>query len=68
LIVTAGLGQNKKADTVEIHWPSGEVDRLTNVDADQFVTVQEGKNIISVHPYGKPPMTAPKATVLRKAK
>jgi hypothetical protein len=60
LIVTAGLGQNKKADAVEIRWPSGETDRLTNVAADQNVTVQEGKAIIRAHPYGKPPMMVAK--------
>jgi hypothetical protein len=68
LIVTTGLGQNKKADVAEIRWPSGEVDRLTNVSADQFMTVQEGKAIISAHPYGKPPMTASKGTAPTKAK
>jgi hypothetical protein len=55
LIVTAGLGQSKKADTVEIRWPSGEIDRLTNVAADQMVTVQEGKGIARTHAYGKAP-------------
>ena len=59
LIVTAGLGQNHKADSVEIQWPSGTVDRLTNIAADQYVVVQEGKAIVSAHAYGKPPMKAP---------
>jgi hypothetical protein len=68
LIITTGLGQNKKADVVEIRWPSGEVDRLTNVAADQYVTVQEGKAIISAHQYGRPPITASKAAASKKAK
>jgi hypothetical protein len=58
LIVTAGLGQNKKADAVEIQWPSGTVDRLTNLAADQYVVVQEGNAIVKAHPYGKQPMRA----------
>ena len=37
-----GLGRQAKADLVEIVWPSGTVDRLDNVDADQFLTVREG--------------------------
>jgi hypothetical protein len=61
LVITAGLGQSQKADVVEIRWPSGEVDRLTNVAADQNVTVQEGKAIVSAHPYGKAPMVTNKA-------
>jgi hypothetical protein len=68
LVITAGLGQNKKADAVEIRWPSGEVDRLTNVAGDQYVTVQEGKAIISAHPYGKPPLVASNTAASKKAK
>jgi enediyne biosynthesis protein E4 len=42
LILTFGLGGTAKADRVEIEWPSGQHDTLTNVDADQIITVQEG--------------------------
>jgi len=34
-----GLGQLTKADAVEIRWPSGQVDKLLNVNAGQTVTV-----------------------------
>ncbi len=37
-----GLGSQAKADVVEIVWPSGTVDRLDDVAADQFLTVKEG--------------------------
>ena len=37
-----GLGSQAKADLVEILWPSGTVDRLEGVSADQFLTVKEG--------------------------
>ncbi len=37
-----GLGNQSKADLVEILWPSGTVDRLEEVSADQFLTVKEG--------------------------
>lgn len=37
-----GLGSQAKADLVEIVWPSGTVDRLEDVSADQFLTVKEG--------------------------
>jgi enediyne biosynthesis protein E4 len=38
-----GLGKSFLAHQVEIQWPSGVVDRLTDVKADQFIVVQEGR-------------------------
>jgi enediyne biosynthesis protein E4 len=52
LVLTFGLGAQTKADSVEIQWPSGQVDKLSNVNAGQTVTVQEGKGITSARPYG----------------
>jgi hypothetical protein len=45
LVLTFGLGSSAKATSVEVTWPSGQVDRLSNVDADQTITVQEGKGL-----------------------
>lgn len=42
-----GLGSQAKADMVEILWPSGTVDRLEEVSADQFLTVKEGAGRVS---------------------
>jgi hypothetical protein len=36
-----GLGSNPSADLVEIQWPSGVVQQLRNVPADQIVSVRE---------------------------
>jgi hypothetical protein len=36
-----GLGPDQRADTVEIHWPSGEVQKLENVEVDQILKVTE---------------------------
>jgi enediyne biosynthesis protein E4 len=36
-----GMGTNAVASEVEIHWPSGIVQRLHNVSADRVVTVKE---------------------------
>lgn len=36
-----GLGPNKTADQVEIHWPSGTVQQLKNLPADQTVKLRE---------------------------
>jgi hypothetical protein len=47
LVLTFGLGGAARADNVEITWPSGQVDRLNNVEAGQTVVVEEGKGITS---------------------
>jgi len=52
LILTFGLGAETKADIVEIQWPSGAVDKLSNVNASQTVTVEEGKGIVNARAYG----------------
>jgi hypothetical protein len=41
-VLTFGLGTRMQADAVEIRWPSGQVDRLTNVRTGQVVPVREG--------------------------
>jgi hypothetical protein len=38
-----GLGENHSADVIEIHWPSGTVQTLTDVPADQVLKVTESK-------------------------
>jgi enediyne biosynthesis protein E4 len=54
LVLTFGLGAQTKADSIEIQWPSGQVDKLSNIAAGQTVTVQEAKGVIASRPYGKP--------------
>jgi hypothetical protein len=46
LALTFGLGRNTAAKSIQIDWPSGSKDRITNVPADRFVTVQEGTNTV----------------------
>jgi len=45
LRVHFGLGHASQADRLEIRWPSGQVDSLENVPADQLIYVEEGKGI-----------------------
>jgi hypothetical protein len=52
LVLTFGLGQQSKADSVQIEWPSGQVDKLSNVDVGQLITVQEGKGVVANRAYG----------------
>ena len=41
-----GLGKRTKIDSLEITWPSGQVDRLTNLAIDQIIAVKEGTGVI----------------------
>lgn len=52
LPLTFGLGKPEpsKMVSVEIVWPSGHKDSIFSVNANQFITVQEGKGIIAAHP------------------
>jgi enediyne biosynthesis protein E4 len=53
LVLTFGLASHEQADAVEIRWPSGQVDRLANVRADQIITVREGQGIVRAKPLAK---------------
>ena len=66
LVLTFGLGAATKADAIEIRWPSGQVDKLAGVTADQTLTVQEGKGIVGNRAYGKGASSLP--AVKRAAK
>jgi hypothetical protein len=50
--LTFGLGKPEegKTLTLQIAWPSGKADSMTSVKPNQFITVQEGKGIISAQP------------------
>src|SRR4051794_31172512 len=55
LVLTFGLGSQTKAEAIEIQWPSGQVDKLSEVNAGAIITVQEGKGVISTSAYRKAP-------------
>jgi hypothetical protein len=46
-----GTGDAKTIDTVEIRWPSGAVQVLEDVPADQFLTVRENDRETPIRPY-----------------
>jgi hypothetical protein len=50
LSLTFGLGDQQRAEAIEVAWPSGLVDRIGPTTANQIVTVQEGKGAITVAP------------------
>jgi hypothetical protein len=57
LPVTFGLGRAAKLSSLEITWPSGQIDKLPATDANQTITIEEGKGIVSRRPFEK--KTAP---------
>jgi hypothetical protein len=51
LRVHFGLGSASKVDLIEIHWPSGAVDKIENASADRFLTVEEGGRTMQEPPH-----------------
>jgi hypothetical protein len=41
-----GLGKRSKIDSLVISWPSGQVDKLSNVPIDKIIAVKEGAGIV----------------------
>jgi len=52
-VLTFGLGVHTQAEAIEIRWPSGQVDQLKNVGADQIVTIKEKEGIAAAKPLAK---------------
>ncbi len=42
LALTFGLGKDAKTGAIDIEWPSGVKQHLSNVNANQYLTIQEG--------------------------
>jgi hypothetical protein len=60
LPLTFGLGKPEDGKTVklDIRWPSGSKDSISNIKPNQFITIQEGKGIISAQPIVFSPSTS----------
>lgn len=50
LALTFGLAKDATVTAIEVEWPSGAKDRVTNVAANQFVTIEEGMGITAKAP------------------
>lgn len=50
-----GLGSAEKVDRIEIRWPSGIVDQIENIQANQTIAVEEGNGLAA---RGFPPLGA----------
>ncbi len=60
LRVHFGLDHSAKADAVEIKWPSGTTDKLTDLAANHLYVIQEGGKILKVVAMGATPALASK--------
>lgn len=46
LALTFGLGKDDRATSIEVEWPSGTRQKLSDVPANQFLTISEDKGIV----------------------
>jgi len=61
-----GIGDATTVDSVEIHWPSGVVEKISLPSVDRFFAIEEGKGIIpsvydSMKPKKLPPVSLQRA-------
>ena len=50
LPLTFGLGTADAVDSIRVTWPSGQVDLVTELDANQHVTIREGEGVVETWP------------------
>ena len=46
LVQTFGLGKDASVASIDVEWPSGAKDHLSNVAAKQLITIEEGKGLV----------------------
>ena len=46
-----GIGKADRVDVLEVHWPSGQVDTMKDIKANQLVYVKEGQGITKTEPF-----------------
>ena len=55
LRVHFGLGNADRVQLLEIRWPSGQIDQLKNISANQLIFVKEGEGIVRTMRFSKSP-------------
>ncbi|MGH9704542.1 MAG: ASPIC/UnbV domain-containing protein [Candidatus Acidiferrales bacterium] len=53
MILTFGLGSHLQADSLEVKWPSGQIDKLAKIGSDQIITIREGQGLAASRPLNK---------------
>jgi hypothetical protein len=54
-----GLGKADVVPSLEIRWPSGTIDRVDRVRANQFVVVEEGRGVVGRRAAARPRAEGP---------
>jgi hypothetical protein len=49
-----GIGENDKADLVEVRWPNGQTETFKDIASNRIVTIKEGFGVVKA-PENKPP-------------
>ena len=44
LRVHFGLGKSRRVDSLQVYWPSGQVDQWEGLDVDRFTALREGES------------------------
>ena len=48
-----GLGAAARADRIEVRWPSGRMEAVANVPANEIITIEEGAGIVARLPFSR---------------
>jgi hypothetical protein len=49
-----GLEKRTKVDLIEVRWPGGNVDKVTNINANRILTIKEGQGLVSQKEFNLP--------------
>jgi enediyne biosynthesis protein E4 len=56
-----GLGNHDRVDRLEIHWPNGATETLTDLSADRFYCIEQGRGIVLPGTFHPPKPATPNA-------
>ena len=48
-----GLEKRTKIDLIEVHWPSGTVDKVANAGVNKIITIKEGQGVVEQKEFKK---------------
>ena len=53
-----GLEKRTKVDLIEVHWPSGIIDKIADAGVNKIITIREGQGIVELKDFknGAPPL------------
>jgi hypothetical protein len=48
-----GLEKRTKVDSIEVRWPSGNVDKISGIGVNRIITIKEGQGKVDEKEYGR---------------